>query len=60
MNRCLYLRRTMWMQNLELKDIILEIATDICHGCQMTEYGTYNDDVWCDKYIYAKYKKVHQ
>ena len=50
----------MWMQNLELKDIILEIATDICHGCQMTEYGTYNDDVWCDKYIYAKHKKVHK
>ena len=47
-----------WMQNLELKDIILEIATDVCHGCQMSEYSTYNDDVWCDKYIYAKYKKV--
>ena len=40
-----------WKRDLELSDIILEIADDLCHGCVMTEYGSYRDEVWETKYI---------
>lgn len=39
-----------WKQNLELRDTILEIADDLCYGCQMSEHGTYKDEVWLSKY----------
>lgn len=41
-----------WKQNLELSDVILEIADDLCHGCQMSEYSTYRDEDWLRKYVY--------
>ena len=28
-----------WKRNLELSDVILEMADDLCHGCQMDELG---------------------
>lgn len=40
-----------WKRNLELHDVILEMADDLCHGCLMSEYGTYDDPVWRAKYI---------
>lgn len=41
-----------WKENLECADIIDEIVLDLCHGCLMTEYGTYEDVEWVTKYIY--------
>ena len=40
-----------WKENLELKDVILEMADDLCHGCQMREYSYYHDPAWDCKYI---------
>lgn len=40
-----------WKENLELHDVILEVADDLCHDCQMTEYGDYRDEAWICKYI---------
>ncbi len=41
-----------WKKDLELSDVILEIADDLCHGCQMSEYSHYRDEDWERKYIY--------
>jgi ADP-ribosylglycohydrolase len=40
---------------LELKDIILMLADDLYHDCQITEYGGYNDPDWEHKYIENDY-----
>ena len=40
-----------WKRDLELSDVILEIADDLCHGCQMSEYSPYRDPEWETKYI---------
>lgn len=40
-----------WKENLELKDVILEMADDLCHGCQMRKYSYYYDPAWECKYI---------
>ena len=40
-----------WKTELELKDVILEIADDLCYGCVMEEYGSYRDPVWIRKYM---------
>jgi ADP-ribosylglycohydrolase len=34
-----------YLDKLELKDVILEIAEDLHHDCQITEYGL-GDDLW--------------
>ena len=39
-----------WKTDLELHDIILEVADDLCHECQMSEYSTYTDGKWSAKY----------
>ena len=39
-----------WKQGLELSDVILEMADDLCHGCQMSEYSSYADPEWGTKY----------
>ena len=49
-----------YIRNLELKDLILEIADDLYHDCQMTEYGEYRDQVWLSKYVYATYPDVEK
>jgi uncharacterized DUF497 family protein len=43
-----------WKENLELHGVILEIADDICRDCQISEYGSYEDEDWERKYIYGK------
>lgn len=45
-----------YLDNLELKEIILEMAEDLYNGCQITEYGDYHDEIWEQKYIYKTYK----
>lgn len=44
-----------FLENLELKDTILEVADDLFNDCRMTEYGEYRDDVWVRKYIKHTY-----
>ena len=39
-----------WKTNLELIDVIIEMADDLCHGCQMSEFGYYEDADWTRKY----------
>lgn len=41
-----------WKKGLELADVILEIADDVCHGCQMDEYSHYDDPEWRLKYMH--------
>ena len=43
-----------WKKDLELSDVILEVADDLCYGCQMSEYSHYRDKDWEMKYIYMK------
>ncbi len=45
-----------WKSNLELADVILEMADDLCHGCQMNEYSHYEDPDWIRKYMYMQWK----
>ena len=40
-----------YIEHLELKDVILEVADDLCNDCQISEYGKHNDPVWVRKYI---------
>ena len=40
-----------WKRDLELSEVILELADDLCHGCQMEEYSSYQDPEWEAKYI---------
>ncbi len=44
-----------YIDNLELKDVILDIAEDLYNDCQMSEYGDYRDPIWEAKYIYNTY-----
>lgn len=45
-----------WKQDLELRDVILEMADDLYHGCQMEECGRDRDPDWSRKYIHAHWK----
>lgn len=45
-----------WKTNLELMDVIIEMADDLCHGCQMSEFGDYEDPDWIRKYINMQWK----
>ena len=45
-----------YKDNLELLDVILSIADDLCNDCQMSEYGSYHDEIWVQKYIKAAYR----
>lgn len=47
-----------FIENLELKDVIQEVADDLYNDCQMTEFGDYEDEVWTNKYIYHTYPDV--
>ncbi len=44
-----------YVRDLELKDLILEVAEDLYHDCQMSEYSDYSDPVWESKYLYLDY-----
>ncbi len=45
-----------YLDNLELYDVITEIADDLYNDCKISEYGDYKDEVWKQKYIYNNYK----
>ncbi|MDO4489232.1 MAG: TIGR02452 family protein [Eubacteriales bacterium] len=47
-----------WKKNLELYDVLEEMALDICHGCVMSEYGRYRDPVWITKYMDMRRSEV--
>lgn len=41
-----------YIDNLELKDVILEIAEDLFIDCPVNEYSNENDEYWESKYLY--------
>ena len=43
-----------YINDLELKDVILELAEDLFVDCPVSEYGTNNDEYWLSKYLYCK------
>ena len=45
-----------WKTDLELYDVILEMADDLCHGCHMEEYSNYYDPDWSRKYMSMHWK----
>ena len=47
-----------YTKNLELRDVILDVADDLWHDCQMSEYDyEHRDQVWIQKYIEMNYRK---
>jgi len=44
-----------YREKLELKNVILEIAGDLYHDCQIAEYVAVDDPVWERKYIEMTY-----
>ena len=47
-----------YLENLELKDTIIEIADDLFHDCKLSEYSDYEDPIWEAKYIKMSYPKL--
>lgn len=45
-----------FIDKLELKDVILEVAEDLCRDCPISEYGP-RDALWESKYIEMTYKR---
>lgn len=44
-----------YIKNLELKSVIMELADDLYNDCKITEYGSYHDEIWEQKYIEKTY-----
>lgn len=44
-----------WMHTLELRDIILEMADDLCYCCPVDEYHYDRDPRWLRKYVEGRY-----
>lgn len=44
-----------FIEPLELKEVIFEIAVDLFEDCKMSEYGDYHDDKWYLKYCTGEY-----
>lgn len=44
-----------YIDHLEIKDIILEIADDLYHGCKISEYLDEVDQKWLQKYVSCDY-----
>ena len=45
-----------FLEALELRDVILELADDLYNDCQMEEYGDYRDPIWLAKYVHMDYR----
>jgi ADP-ribosylglycohydrolase len=43
--------------NLELHDVILEIADDLYNDCKISEYNEVKDEIWESKYVSATYMR---
>lgn len=46
---------TYYKDNVELKDVILELADDMSVDVPISEYSSYEDERWENKYVYCKY-----
>ena len=46
-----------YIDNLELKDLICEIAEDLSSDIPVGEYNVNNDEYWLSKYLYCNRKK---
>ncbi len=44
-----------WKRGLELRDVILEMADDLCYGCPVEEYHEDRDPRWLRKYVEGKH-----
>jgi ADP-ribosylglycohydrolase len=44
-----------YLENLELKSVIEEIAEDLYNDCKMSEFDSYRDEVWMRKYSQMTY-----
>ena len=44
-----------YLDNLELKDVILELADDLYNDCRIDEYNMYDDEIWVEKYVRMTY-----
>lgn len=44
-----------YLDHLELKEIIMDIADDLFNDCKISEYGSYHDEIWEQKYIRNAY-----
>lgn len=40
-----------WKKDLELSDVILEMADDLDRGCPISEFGSHWDESWAAKYM---------
>ena len=49
-----------YLERLELRDVILDLADDLFSDCQMEEYGDYEDPIWEAKYVDMNYQPKHQ
>ena len=47
-----------FIDNLELKDVLMELADDLFNDCQMEEYSEYEDPIWEAKYVRMDYKRT--
>ena len=41
-----------WTDDLELYDVLLEMAEDLCHGCPLSASGSFRDPGWETKYVH--------
>ena len=48
-----------FLENLELKNVILELADDLYNDCKLTEDGDCTDPVWRAKYVKMDYRPEH-
>ena len=46
-----------WLKDLELREVIEEVADDLYNDNKMREYGSYQDPVWIRKYMSGKYNE---
>ena len=45
-----------FLEKLELRDLILNLADDLLNDCQMKEYDDFEDSVWIAKYVRMDYQ----
>jgi ADP-ribosylglycohydrolase len=49
-----------WKRNLELKNVILEMADDLFNGCPLDEYYDIADPIWLCKYVLCRYAATRE
>jgi hypothetical protein len=45
-----------YLEHLELKNVIIELAEDLYKDCKMAEYALHDKEIWKQKYIYKTYQ----